>query len=237
VEAINCIQADAVAHDDAFVASIVRLQAAVPENSAAFVTQACPADIVLKAAWEAYTGVGGAFYSYATLIPDTTALPIEFTAPRSTFIATNCAGFYPCASASTSLTAPSFFFNISARPTQSANVRVSTPSYTIGVTPTFIQWGNETYLRVADHTGLRDECSAPVLGILDTSVRHNIPTGSWAVVAVSWMSANCKKCTPNNDIRMRIEYMGASSSALSNAVVSIPLMMVAAIVAFVAQRF
>jgi hypothetical protein len=236
VDAVNCLNVEATAQDDAFVASIVRLQAAVPEHSAAFVSQACPADTVLQATWEAAVGVGGEFYSYATLIPADMVLPVEVVAPRLTF-KTNCGSFFRCATGSTStVTTPTFFFNISARATQSANVRVSTPSYSVSGS-TFIQWGNETYLRVVDHTLLRDECSAPIIGIADSSVRHNIVTGGWAVVAVSWQSVGCRKCTSANDIRVRIEYMGASSSAISSAIASIPMMVVAAIIAFVSQRW
>jgi len=238
VDAVNCLDnVEAAAQDDAFVASIVRLQAAVPEHSAAFVSQACPADTVSQATWETAVGIGGEFYSYASVIPaDTSSLPVEVTALASVF-KTNCGSFFRCASGSTTtVTTPTFFFNISARATQSANVRVSTPSRTYSGS-TFIQWGNETYLRVVDHTLLRDECSAPITGVFDSSVRHNIVTGGWAVVAVAWQSVGCYKCTSTSALRVRVEYMGASSSAISSAIASIPMMVVAAIIAVVSQRW
>jgi len=240
VDAMNCLNnVEAVSEENTLVASIVRLQAGVPEHSAAFVTQSCPSETIVQATWETAVGPTGAFYSYASVIPASLgSLPVEVTSPLPTSFLTNCGAFYKCASGTNvgSTYTPTFFFNISARATQSANVRVSTPSLSYSGS-VFLQYGNETFLRVVDHTLLRDECSAPILGISDSSVRHNIATGSWAVVGVSWMSVGCVKCTLSSSILVRVEYMGASSSAISSAIASVPMMVAAAVIAFLSQRW
>jgi len=245
VEAMNCFEnVESVAHNDELVASIVRLQAAVPEHASQFVSMACPGDTMSVATWANLVGPAGPYYQYTYNPPSVAGTFQDYIFRRSAFYATNCGGFWSACAFDSGLTTtvvPTFVFNISARVGSNAHIRVSTPSTS---TTYGNQWGNETYVRVIDNTGLRDECSAPFSGIFDSSIDHNIATNSYALVAVAWQITSattggkgCYKCTQANDLIVRITYTGLSSSALSTAIASVPMMVVAAIVAFMTQRF
>jgi len=234
-DSLKCLEnVQSVAHDDAIVSSIVALQAQVPMNTLVAVQAVCTNSVVSQATYESYVNQGGISYAYATTINDLTAGSSKYIeATTYSVFMPNCGAFYSCGNSDfRTRDIQTFFFNLTSS-SRSANIEVSIP--VTDDNGRFYQYGNETYLRVIDHSTLRDKCDAP-LGSLSTRVRdYNIVNGGAAVVAVSW--AVDIRPNWNRPIRVQVKYNGPSNSAFSSKAFSAPLLLVAAIVAFATQRF
>jgi hypothetical protein len=236
-DTLKCLEnVQSVAHDDAAVSKIVSQAASVPSAILVALQAVCTVSEVSQTTYETLVGPTGASYFYATSINDlpiNNAKDVLATSYSATLWIDNCGSFYSCANTlGRTSNIKTFFFNLTST-TRSANVDVWTPS--LDDNNRFFQYGNETYVRVIDKSRLRDKCDAPIVGNFDTRVtNYNIVNGGSAVVAVSWSAER-----PNwpNAIKIRVRYNGPSNSAPSSAMVSAPLLVLAAIVAALTQRF
>jgi len=234
-DSLKCLEnVQSVAHDDAMVSSLVALQAQVPMNTLIAIQAVCTNSVVSQTQYETIVNQGGSSYAYATSINDLTAGSskiIEATT-YAVFVA-NCGAFYTCGSSDfRTNNIQTFFFNLTSS-SRSANIDVTVP--VTDDSGRFYQYGNETYLRVVDHSLLRDKCDSPLLGLPTRVTNYNIVNGGAAVIAVSW--AVDIRPNWNRPIRVVVKYNGASNSAFSSKAFSAPLLLVAAIVAFATQRF
>jgi hypothetical protein len=234
-ESLKCLaNVQSVAQDDAMVSGIVALQATVPSATLVAIQAACTVSEVTQTQYEAMVNTGGIFYTYATSINALTkGSSVEVAATSFTTYVDNCGSFFQCGTnAMRTSNTKTFFFNLTSS-ARSANIDVYVP--VVDDNGKFMQYGNETYLRVIDHSKLRDKCDSP-LGSFPTHVyNYNIVSGGAAVIAVSW-AEDLRPSWPQS-IKVRVTYNGPSNSALSSKVMSVPLLLVAAIVAFAAQRF
>jgi len=228
---INCLQnVETVMQDETLIGSIIRAQASVPDATSRLALQACSLVELTPAAYQTIVATTNAPYAISLSgVSAGSRVTSSTAATWATNYVPNCGSFFSCAQSSVLTSdARTFFFNLTVGPTQSANVDISTP---FGLN----KYGNETVLRVVNDGLTRTGCSAPVLYIAPSSINYNIATGSWAIVAVSWATSH--RQTEGNTIIVAIDYNGASNAATSTHLISLPVILAAAIFAFAARRF
>jgi hypothetical protein len=223
-DSLTCLQnVEAVAHDDAVINSIVRLQAEVPEHSSRVALQACSLPQITKATYESYVATTGTNYGWTTAVPINVGAEVTiYPSTQAVLYKSGCGSFFWCGDyQSRNADIRTFFFNLTSIG-RSANVKIWTPTISAyGLN----RWGNYTLLRIVDNVEQRDECASGGGGIFDTvsTKYHNIVNNGYAIVAVAWQTERDSTLP----IQVNIRYNGPSSGAVSSAVASLPVVVLA----------
>jgi len=226
VESLNCIANAPVTNDAAVLQAVVGIQFEVPESTIVPLVQCT---------------TGGASFAQAQAIAIEQGRGVNLanwvkgSAQKITFQRVLSVGHPFCAStfgcvplADQTSQIYLFVANISVGAAQSAHIVVTTENqYNNNL-------GNQTYLYVRDPSGQRVECDRRIfsLNAAETSINHDISTGSYALVYAAWEVAIAETL---QDLVVTVRYTGDSNSA-SSIGASAFTVAIAALIAAIAQR-